>query len=180
MPTQRDYYEVLGVTRDADSRTIKTAYRRLAVQYHPDKNPGDQSAEEKFKEAADAYAVLSDDQKRARYDRFGHEGVGDIGGAAGFDPDVFGDFADILGDLFGFRRFSLLDLRNLRRGGGSRLGRRRNDIDVDRVIRRFGQPTRLPDRRETQEKTGNGEVEDNGKGQRGAVQPGWPFCSEAP
>jgi molecular chaperone DnaJ len=102
---KRDYYEILGVTRDADGTTIKSAYRKLAVQYHPDKNPGDQTAEERFKEAAEAYAVLSDGGKRARYDRFGHDGLrGGAGGfgGGGFDPTVFGDFADILGDLFGF------------------------------------------------------------------------------
>jgi molecular chaperone DnaJ len=105
MPVKRDYYEILGVARDADGTAIKSAYRKLAVRYHPDRNPGDTAAEERFKEAAEAYAVLSDGDKRARYDRFGHEGVrsgagGPFGG--GFDPTVFGDFADILGDLFGF------------------------------------------------------------------------------
>jgi molecular chaperone DnaJ len=113
---KRDYYEVLGVTRDADGTTIKSAYRKLAVQYHPDRNPGDQEAEDRFKEAAEAYAVLSDGEKRARYDRFGHEGLrGGAGGfgGGGFDPTVFGDFADILGDLFGFGGF----------GGGRRRGR---------------------------------------------------------
>jgi molecular chaperone DnaJ len=106
MAAKRDYYEVLGVERGADGALIKTAYRRLAVQYHPDRNPGDAEAEERFKEAAEAYAVLSDAEKRARYDRFGHEGVRGSGGGSpfggGFDPTVFGDFADILGDLFGF------------------------------------------------------------------------------
>ncbi|MGH9456930.1 MAG: molecular chaperone DnaJ [Thermoanaerobaculia bacterium] len=97
---KRDYYEVLGVSRDASVDEVKKAYRRLAVKYHPDKNPGDSTAEEKFKEAAEAYAVLSDAEKRARYDRFGHAAMG--GGAAGFDPSQFTDFADILGDLFGF------------------------------------------------------------------------------
>lgn len=96
---KRDYYEVLGVARDAEIGEIKKSYRRLAVQYHPDKNPGDTEAEERFKEAAEAYSVLSDADKRARYDRFGHQG---LGGQAGFDPMQFTDFADILGDLFGF------------------------------------------------------------------------------
>lgn len=105
MAQKRDYYEVLGVPRDADGSAIKSAYRKLAVKFHPDRNPGDAEAEERFKEAAEAYAVLSDGEKRARYDRFGHGGL--RGGAGspftgGFDPTVFGDFADILGDLFGF------------------------------------------------------------------------------
>src|SRR5258706_13020092 len=73
--TRRDYYEVLGVARDCDEQGLKGAYRKLALQFHPDRNPGDHSAEEKFKEAAEAYSVLSDGQKRAAYDRFGHQGV---------------------------------------------------------------------------------------------------------
>ena len=98
---KRDYYEILGLAREATVDDIKKAYRRLAVKYHPDKNPGDADAEEKFKEAAEAYGVLSDDEKRARYDRFGHQGVG----GGGFDPNQFADFGDILGDLFGFGDF---------------------------------------------------------------------------
>src|SRR5437763_7242057 len=98
--TGRDFYEVLGVPREADAAAIKSAYRRAALKFHPDKNPGDPTAETRFKEAAEAYAVLSDPEKRARYDRFGPEGI-DFGGAGGFDPVVFSDFADILGDFFG-------------------------------------------------------------------------------
>lgn len=100
MSTKRDFYEVLGVTREASTQEIKSAYRKLAVKYHPDRNPDDTSAEEKFKEAAEAYAVLSDSEKRARYDRFGHQG--EVGGFGGFDPSIFGDFSDILGSVFGF------------------------------------------------------------------------------
>lgn len=102
---KRDHYEVLGVERGADVAAIKRAYRKAALRWHPDKNPGDREAEERFKEAAEAYAVLSDADKRARYDRFGHAGVGGAaggGGFGGFDPTIFGDFSDILGDLFGF------------------------------------------------------------------------------
>jgi molecular chaperone DnaJ len=99
---KRDYYEVLGVPRDASLDDIKKAYRKMAVQHHPDKNPGDPHAEEKFKEAAEAYGVLSDEEKRARYDRYGHSGIGGMGG---FDPSQFADFGDILGDLFGFGDF---------------------------------------------------------------------------
>jgi molecular chaperone DnaJ len=100
--TKRDYYEVLGVARTATDGEIKSAYRRLAMQYHPDRNPNNPDAEEKFKECSEAYAVLADQEKRARYDRFGHAGVAGAAGAAGFDPSVFQDFSDIFGDFFGF------------------------------------------------------------------------------
>src|SRR5437764_5185729 len=101
---KRDYYEVLGVQREASVDDIKKAFRRLAVKYHPDKNPDDSTAEERFKEAAEAYEVLSDQDKRARYDRFGHAATSAAGGG-GFDPSHFADFTDILGDLFGFGDF---------------------------------------------------------------------------
>jgi molecular chaperone DnaJ len=116
MATQRDYYEVLGVSRQADGREIKTAYRRLAVQFHPDRNPDDKEAESKFKEAAEAYSVLSDADKRARYDRFGHGGVTGSG-FGGFDASTFGDFADILGDFFGVGIGDLFGSRRRRSGG---------------------------------------------------------------
>jgi len=99
---KRDYYDVLGVPRNAGLEDIKKAYRKMALKFHPDKNPGDPHAEEKFKEAAEAYGVLSDDEKRAQYDRYGHSGLGGMGG---FDPSQFADFGDILGDLFGFGDF---------------------------------------------------------------------------
>lgn len=101
---QRDYYEVLGVGRTADQDTIKKAYRKLAMQYHPDKNPGDKVAEEKFKEAATAYEVLGNSEKRAKYDRFGHAAFAQgMGGGAGFRDvdDIFASFSDIFGDFFG-------------------------------------------------------------------------------
>jgi molecular chaperone DnaJ len=104
MASKRDYYEILGVSRQATTAEIKKAYRQLALQYHPDKNPGDSQAEERFKEAAEAYAVLSDEERRARFDRFGHAGVGGGPAAGGFDPTIFADFSDILGDFFGFGR----------------------------------------------------------------------------
>jgi molecular chaperone DnaJ len=97
--TKRDYYEILGVGRNASDPEIKSAYRKLALKYHPDRNPDDPTAEEKFKEASEAYSVLSDAQKRGNYDRFGHQGVK---GATGFDPADFSEFADIFGDFFGF------------------------------------------------------------------------------
>jgi molecular chaperone DnaJ len=113
--TRRDYYEVLGISRDADDQVIKSAYRKLALQYHPDRNPGSKDAEEKFKEAAEAYSVLSDSQKRASYDRYGHQGVPSAAGG-GFDPNGFPDLGDILSDVFGFGDVF---------GGGSRQRRNR-------------------------------------------------------
>src|ERR1019366_3468670 len=99
----RDFYEILGVQKGADKDTIKKAYRQLALKFHPDRNPGDKSAEDKFKEAAEAYDVLSNEEKRARYDRFGHAGVsgfGGQGGGQGFHDvnDVFSAFGDIFSD----------------------------------------------------------------------------------
>ena len=114
--SKRDYYEVLGVTRTASEQEIKSAYRRLAVKYHPDKNPNDASAEEKFKEAAEAYGVLQDSEQRRRYDRFGHAGVSTGAGAGSWGAPGFGGIEDILGDLFGFGDVF----------GGSRSGSRRS------------------------------------------------------
>ena len=108
---KRDYYEVLGVDRNASANDIKKAYRKLAIQYHPDKNPGDKEAEEKFKEAAEAYSVLSDADKKARYDQFGFEGVSGAGGGGGFSGagmdmnDIFSMFGDIFGGRGGFGGF---------------------------------------------------------------------------
>jgi molecular chaperone DnaJ len=99
--SKRDYYEVLGIARDADDQAIKSAYRKLALQHHPDRNPESQEAEDKFKEAAEAYSVLSDSQKRAAYDRFGHAGVSGAA-AGGFDATGFPDLSEILNDVFGF------------------------------------------------------------------------------
>jgi molecular chaperone DnaJ len=119
---KRDYYEVLGVSKEATKEEIKKAYRKQALKYHPDKNPGDKKAEENFKEAAEAYEVLSSEEKKARYDRYGHAGMGNSGG--GFSgghnmtmEDIFSSFGDIFGDAFGgFGGF----------GGGSRRGKRVN------------------------------------------------------
>jgi molecular chaperone DnaJ len=128
--SKRDYYEVLGVARSASDGDLKSAYRKLAMKYHPDRNPGDKKAEEEFKLAAEAYAVLADADKRSMYDRFGHAGVSSAAGAgAGFDPSVFaefGDFADILGNMFGFG-----DLFGGRRRSGPQRGADlRYDIEI--------------------------------------------------
>jgi molecular chaperone DnaJ len=127
--TRVDYYEILGVSRSASDQEIKSAYRKLALKYHPDRNPGDKTAEDRFKEAAEAYSVLADADKRARYDRFGHAGVSGASGG-GVDPTIFADFQDIfggLGDIFGFG-----DLF----GGGRRRGgpQRGSDLRYDMEI----------------------------------------------
>jgi len=102
--SNRDYYELLGVDRSAAESEIKKAYRKMAIKYHPDKNPGDKEAEERFKEAAEAYSVLSDQEKRSIYDQYGHQGLRATGGGGfgGFDESIFSGFEDILGDFFGF------------------------------------------------------------------------------
>ena len=115
----KDYYETLGVNRDADAGALKSAYRKLAMQYHPDRNPGDAEAEARFKEINEAYEVLKDDQKRAAYDRFGHEaftnGGGGNPGAQGFGGFSAGGFADIFDEMFG-------DLMGGRRGNAAARG----------------------------------------------------------
>ena len=116
---KRDYYEVLGVSKEATKEEIKKAYRKQALKYHPDKNPGDKKSEENFKEAAEAYEVLSSDEKKARYDRFGHAGMGNSGNGFGGHnmtvEDIFSSFGDIFGDAFGgFGGF----------GAGTRRGKR--------------------------------------------------------
>jgi len=101
---KKDYYEILGISRSATAAEIKKAYRKMAIKYHPDKNPGDKKAEEKFKEAAEAYEVLSDPDKKARYDQFGHDafqGAGGFGGHHMNMEDIFAQFGDIFGDIFG-------------------------------------------------------------------------------
>jgi molecular chaperone DnaJ len=128
--SKRDYYEILGVDRQASEQQIKSAYRKLALKHHPDRNPGDPAAEEQFKEAAEAYAVLADAEKRSLYDRFGHAGVSGAGAGAGFDPTIFADFSDIfsgLGDVFGFG--DLFGGRR-RRGGPQRGADLRYDLEI--------------------------------------------------
>src|SRR3954463_13718749 len=103
MSSKRDYYEILSVTRTANEEELRKAYRRLAIQYHPDRNPGDKEAEEKFKEINEAYQVLSDAKKRALYDQFGHAGLGGMGGGGfeGFSGSFSDIFDNIFGDIFG-------------------------------------------------------------------------------
>lgn len=133
MATKRDYYEILSVTRTSSGEEIKKSYRKLAIQYHPDRNPGDKTAEEKFKEAAEAYEVLSDDSKRARYDQFGHAGVGGPGGGGGFNnvDDIFEHFGSIFEDLFGMGGAAG---GGRRRGGGGKRAQRGQDLRYDLSI----------------------------------------------
>jgi molecular chaperone DnaJ len=124
---KKDYYELLGVDKNANADDLKKAYRKLAIKYHPDKNPGDKEAEDKFKEIAEAYSVLSDPDKKARYDRFGHEGVGGAGGhgAGGFNmEDIFSQFGDIFGDSSPFSSFFGGG------GGGRRAVRKGSDLRI--------------------------------------------------
>lgn len=137
--SKRDYYEVLGVSRDASTAEIKKAYRRVAMKHHPDRNPGDEEAENRFKEANEAFEVLSDEQQRARYDQFGHAGVGpEAGGGAGAAD--FGDiFSDIFGDIFG----------GARGGGRSRVRKgadlRYNlDLDLEDAVKGTTATIRIP------------------------------------
>lgn len=149
MTTQakRDYYEVLGVTRSATEQEIKSAYRKLAMQHHPDRNPGNTDAEEKFKECTEAYSVLIDAEKRQRYDQFGHAGVNGGGGFSGFDPSNFQDFGDIFGDIFS--DFFGVNVG----GGGSRRGRpqrggdARADVTLTFEEAAFGKKTSVKVRR---------------------------------
>jgi molecular chaperone DnaJ len=159
-------YETLGVDRAADLSTIKKAYRRLALKYHPDKNPGDPTAEERFKEAAEAYAVLSDPDKRRRYDRFGKAGLGAQGGFQGFDQEIFADFSDILGDLFGFG--SIFGGARRRRGGQAGRDLRYDlEIDFDEAVRGLETRIKVPRLEPCGECEG-----------RGAAPDGFETCSQ--
>jgi molecular chaperone DnaJ len=128
--SKRDYYEILGITRSATEVEIKSAYRKLAMKHHPDRNPGDHRAEEKFKEAAEAYAILADSEKRSLYDRFGHAGVSSAAGGGGFDPSVFSGFEDILGGLGDIFGFGDLFGGARRRGGPQRGADLRYDLEI--------------------------------------------------
>ena len=157
--TKADYYEVLSVSRTASDQELKTAYRRLAMQYHPDRNPGDHTAEEKFKECSEAYQVLSDPEKRAAYDRYGHAGVS--GAAQQGNPFVdFQDLGDIFGDLFGFNM-----------GGGGRRQSRvqkgrdlRFDLTIEFEEAVFGKETEISIRRMEPCVDCNGLGTENGRG----------------
>lgn len=136
MSAKRDYYEILGVSKSSTADEIKKAYRKVAMQYHPDRNPGDKAAEDKFKEAAEAYEVLSDADKRAKYDRFGHQAFGPgMGGGGGFRgasnmEDIFSQFGDVFGDdVFGSF------FGGGRRGGGNSGGRSRGQRGSNLRIR---------------------------------------------
>ena len=135
--TKRDYYEILGVPRGASDQEIKSAYRKLALKHHPDRNPGDARAEESFKEAAEAYSVLQDPEKRRRYDAYGHAGVS-AATSGGFDPSVFSDFGDILGDFFGFG-----DVFGRRRGGPRRGADLRYNLELTFEEAAFGTETHI-------------------------------------
>lgn len=140
MSPKRDYYEILGVNRDADAQELKSKYRKIALQYHPDRNPGDKAAEEKFKEAAEAYKVLSDPEQKRIYDQFGHEGLngmnGGGSGSGGFE-DIFSSFGDIFEEFFGFR--------GSRRGraGAMRGADLRYDLSIDFMEAAFGLETEI-------------------------------------
>jgi molecular chaperone DnaJ len=161
--SKADYYEVLGVAREASDQELKSAYRKLAMRYHPDRNPGDHAAEEKFKEASEAYQVLSDADKRAAYDRYGHAGVGSggPGGFSGFSGAV--DLGDIFGDLFG-------EMFNMGGGGQQRQTRQRRgedlrfDLTIDFEDTIFGKETEIKIRRFEACQTCHGSGSSSGRG----------------
>jgi molecular chaperone DnaJ len=162
--SKADYYEVLGISRDASDQEVKSAYRKQALKYHPDRNPGDHAAEEKFKEASEAYQVLSDTDKRAAYDRYGHAGVSATGpgGFGGFSGNVNVDIGDIFGDLFG-------EMFNM--GGGHPRGSRqqrgddlRFDLTIDFEGAIFGTETEIKIRRLETCSSCNGRGSASGRG----------------
>ncbi|MGB0955598.1 MAG: molecular chaperone DnaJ [Panacagrimonas sp.] len=160
--SKRDYYEVLGVNQKAGEDELKKAYRRLAMKYHPDRNPGDKTAEEKFKEASEAYEVLSDDQKRAIYDRHGHEGLDRTGGGGGFGGGGFSDlFGDVFSDIFGGSRSS-----GPRRGADLRYSM---DLTLEQAASGTVQSIRIPTVQDCQTCNGHGTAD-------GQPPPSCPTC----
>jgi molecular chaperone DnaJ len=162
--SKADYYEVLGVSRTASDQELKTAYRKMAMQFHPDRNPGDHAAEEKFKQASEAYQVLADADKRAAYDRYGHAGVGAAAGPGGFSGFSGGvDIGDIFGDLFG-------EMFNVAGGGQQRGSRQqrgddlRFDLAIDFEDAIFGAETEIKIRRLEMCSTCNGRGSASGRG----------------
>ncbi|MGJ8689274.1 MAG: molecular chaperone DnaJ [Gammaproteobacteria bacterium] len=140
--SKRDYYEVLGVSRDASEAELKKAYRRIAMKHHPDRNPGDDTAEEKFKEANEAFEMLSDAQKRARYDQYGHAGVNQQGGGGGAGAGDFGDmFGDIFGDIFGGSRGGGGGRSHVRKGADLRYNL---ELDLEEAVRGTTAKIRIP------------------------------------
>lgn len=159
--SKRDYYEVLGVARGASEVELKKVYRKLALQYHPDRNPDDAEAEARFKELSEAYAVLSNGEKRARYDRFGHAGLGGPGGGGAADFGDLGNFGDLFGDLFG----------DIFGGGGRRGGTRRGrgqrgadlrynlEIDLEDVLKGCEPSLKIPKMKRCEPCAGSGAAE---------------------
>jgi len=143
--SKRDYYEILGVARDASEKEIKKAYRRVAMKFHPDRNPDDKDAEEKFKEASEAYEILSDAQKRGAYDQYGHDAVSGNAGAGGFGGGGGANFSDIFGDVFG-------DIFGGAGGGGGRSRgpargsdlRYNLDVDLEEAVKGTDAKIRIP------------------------------------
>jgi len=152
--SKRDYYEVLNVTRTATDREIKSAYRKLAVKYHPDKNPGDAAAEDLFKEAAEAYAILSDVEQRARYDQFGHAGLRQT--APDFSGAGFAGFEDILGDIFGDIFGSARKRSTVRRGADLRYDL---EITLEEVLAGTSRSIQIPRLETCETCTGAGTAE---------------------
>jgi molecular chaperone DnaJ len=144
---KRDYYEVLSVSRTATEQEIKSSYRKLAMQYHPDRNPGNTEAEEKFKECTEAYSVLMDAEKRARYDQYGHAGVNGGGGFGGFDPSNMADVSDIFGDIFSDFFGVNINTGGGRRARAQRGGDARGDITLTFEEAAFGKKTEVKVRR---------------------------------
>ncbi|MBU2710597.1 molecular chaperone DnaJ [Zooshikella harenae] len=151
---KRDYYEILGVSRDVSEKDLKKAYRRMAMKYHPDRNPGDKAAEDQFKEVNEAFEVLSDSQKRAAYDQFGHAGVDGQAGAGGFGAGSFGDvFGDIFGDIFGTAAGAGRGRSSVQRGADLRYSM---ELELEEAVRGIEKKIRIPTQVECRTCDGSG------------------------